>query len=58
MLINDEMLAHFCTTAENPSALAAALQVRYAGLADRITLYMPFVPGERDAWWAEVIAGL
>lgn len=50
MLITDEMLGEFClmTTAEN---LASDLKSRYAGLADRLTLYTPFVPGEKDDWW-------
>jgi probable F420-dependent oxidoreductase len=50
MLITDEMLGEFClrTTNEN---LAVDLKARYEGLADRLTLYTPFVPGEKDAWW-------
>ena len=50
MLITDEMLEEFClrTTTEN---LASDLKSRYAGLADRLTLYTPFVPGEKDEWW-------
>jgi probable F420-dependent oxidoreductase len=55
MLITDEMLDEFClrTTTEN---LASALRSRYKGLADRLTLYSPFVPGEKDAWWKELAA--
>ena len=55
MLITDEMLDEFClrTTTEN---LAAALKSRYEGLADRLTLYSPFVPGEKDEWWKELVA--
>ncbi len=50
MLITDEMLNEFClhTTEAN---LATDLKARYEGLADRLTLYTPFVPGEKDAWW-------
>jgi probable F420-dependent oxidoreductase len=50
MLITDEMLNEFClrTTSEN---LVADLKSRYEGLADRLTLYTPFVPGEKDEWW-------
>jgi probable F420-dependent oxidoreductase len=50
MLITDEMLNEFClmTTQEN---LASDLKKRFDGIADRITLYTPFVPGEKDAWW-------
>jgi len=50
MLITDEMLAEFClmTTQEN---LAGDLKKRFGGIADRLTLYTPFVPGEKDDWW-------
>ena len=50
MLITDEMLGEFClmTTTEK---MAADLKTRYNGLADRLTLYTPFVPGEKDDWW-------
>lgn len=53
MLITDEMLAEFClmTTQED---LASDLKKRYDGIADRITLYTPFVPGEKDEWWREM----
>ena len=55
-LISDEMLATFATSA-SPAELAAALRERYAGLADRLTLYTPFVPGQRDAFWKALLAG-
>ena len=50
MLITDEMLHEFClvTTQEK---LANDLKKRYAGIADRLTLYTPFVPNEKDEWW-------
>ena len=50
MLITDEMLNEFCliTTQEN---LATDLKKRFGGIADRLTLYTPIVPGEKDAWW-------
>lgn len=53
MLITDEMLNEFCllTTQEN---LAVDLMKRFGGIADRITLYTPFVPGEKDAWWKKL----
>jgi hypothetical protein len=53
-LVSDEMLNTFATVAEEDE-LAAALQERYAGLADRLTLYTPFVPGERDAFWHQLV---
>ena len=53
MLITDEMLNEFClvTTQEN---LANDLKKRYNGIADRLTLYTPFVPKEKDDWWKEL----
>jgi probable F420-dependent oxidoreductase len=54
-LITDQMLETFAVIADE-NDLAAALQKRYNGLADRITLYMPFVPGKRDAFWKRLAA--
>jgi probable F420-dependent oxidoreductase len=53
MLITDEMLNEFCmmTTQENA---ANDLKKRYAGIADRLTLYTPFIPSEKDEWWKEL----
>lgn len=56
MLITDEMLAAFVTQAESAAALAEALKSRYEGIADRLTLYTPFVPGEKDAFWSDLLA--
>ena len=53
-LITDEMVATFATVAEEGD-LAEALKERYTGLADRLTLYIPFVPGERDAFWQRLL---
>jgi probable F420-dependent oxidoreductase len=50
MLITDEMLSEFCLVTDE-SRLADELKKRYNGLADRLTLYTPFVPGEKDEWW-------
>jgi len=59
MLITDEMLNEFCLVAdEDPSTgsgLADELKKRYEGIADRLTLYTPFVPGERDEWWRKLV---
>jgi probable F420-dependent oxidoreductase len=49
-LINDDMLKEFCVQAPE-SRLAEAIHERYDSLADRITLYMPFVPGGQDQFW-------
>ena len=50
MLITDEMLNEFAVVTEEDK-LAEELKKRYAGIADRLTLYTPFVPGEKDEWW-------
>ncbi len=54
-LVSDAMLSEFMTEAASPKSLAAALKERYAALADRLTLYLPFRPGEKDDWWRDVI---
>lgn len=56
-LITDEMLRAFCVEAD-PDDLGTALRERYRGLLDRVTVYSPFVPGERDAFWTSVIEGV
>ncbi|HSL45804.1 MAG TPA: TIGR03617 family F420-dependent LLM class oxidoreductase [Anaerolineales bacterium] len=50
MLITDEMLAEFCLITEEDT-LVDELKRRYTGIADRLTLYTAFVPGEKDEWW-------
>jgi hypothetical protein len=50
------MLDEFCLITEEHK-LADELKQRYEGIADRLTLYIPFVPGERDEWWREVTKG-
>ncbi len=49
-LISDEMLHTFAVVA-SPADLPAALEARYRGLADRLSLYTPFVPGQKDDLW-------
>ena len=49
LLITDEMLDEFCLVTEE-SKLAHDLKKRYDGIADRLTLYAPFVPEENDRW--------
>ena len=53
MLITDEMLNEFAVVTEE-NKLADELKKRYEGIADRLTLYTPFVPGEKDEWWREL----
>ena len=53
-LVTDEMLDAFAVRAA-PDELGPALNERYEGLIDRVALYLPFVPGERDGLWQTVI---
>jgi probable F420-dependent oxidoreductase len=53
-LITDDMLAAFAIEA-TPEEIGPALKERYEGLIDRVSLYLPFVPGERDEFWQTVI---
>ena len=55
--ITDEMLQSFAVVAP-AEELAASLRTRYNGLADRLMLYLPFRPGERDDFWRRLIKGL
>src|SRR6185503_17638794 len=57
MLITDEMLDEFCVVTDEAS-LADELKKRYGGIADRLTLYSPFVPEERDGWWKRLVENL
>jgi probable F420-dependent oxidoreductase len=49
-LITDEMLSQFCLLAEEAN-LGPALRDRYGGIADRVSLYAPFLPDKRDGFW-------
>lgn len=53
-LITDDMLEAFVVEAR-PAELGPALQERYDGLLDRVALYVPFVPGEREKFWRSVL---
>jgi hypothetical protein len=55
MLITDEMLSEFCLVTEEDK-LTDELKKRYEGIADRLTLYSPFVPGEKDEWWNGLVS--
>jgi probable F420-dependent oxidoreductase len=56
-LVSDEMLAAFAVEA-TPDELGAALIERYEGLIDRVSLYLPFVPEERDGFWRKVMESM
>ena len=53
-LISDEMLGAFAVEAA-PAEVGDALKERYEGLIDRVSLYAPFIPGERDEFWQATI---
>ena len=53
-LITGEMLDAFCVEAA-PEEVGPALEERYEGLIDRVALYTPFVPDERDDFWRATI---
>jgi probable F420-dependent oxidoreductase len=55
--ITDEMLETFAVVAPS-GELGRALARRYTGLADRLTLYLPFRLGERDAFWKSLVGEL
>jgi probable F420-dependent oxidoreductase len=54
-LISAEMLATFATVA-SAADLPQALLSRYQGLVDRLGLYSPFIPGERDGFWQALLS--
>ncbi len=56
-LISDDMLAEFAVVAL-PGDLPAALRERYHGLVDRLGIYSPFLPGERDDFWKYLLHNL
>jgi probable F420-dependent oxidoreductase len=53
MLVTDEMLSEFCLVTEEEH-LADGLKKRYEGIADRLALYLPFVPGENEGRWRKL----
>ncbi len=55
--ISDEILKTFTVVAD-PQDVPYALKERYAGLVDRLGLYIPYAPGERDDFWQHLIETL
>lgn len=53
-IITDEMLNEFAVVSALED-LVVSLQRRYHDIADRITVYTPFMPGERDPFWKRLI---
>jgi len=56
-LITDEILHTFCLVTDAES-LPEKLKERYKGIADRLTLYTPFVPGEKDEFWSNLVQNM
>ena len=56
-LVDDSMMAAFAVDVE-PADAGPALRERYGGLADRITLYQRFVPGQDDEFWRSLLQAL
>lgn len=55
-LITDEMLAELAVEGGTLGEAAQRMKERYTGVVDRVAIYMPFEPGERDEEWAEAAA--
>jgi len=55
-LIDDQMLNTFAIVSDDAD-LPGALLERYQGLVDRLSLYLPLRPGERDDFWVQLIDG-
>lgn len=56
-LITDEMLYTFAIEAA-PDEVGSAVKERYEGLIDRVALYLPFVPGEKDEFWRKTVKSM
>jgi hypothetical protein len=54
VLIDDHMLDAFAVIA-GPDDLPGRLMERYLGLADRLMVYQPFIPGNRDEFWKGLV---
>ena len=59
-MISDEMLhayaiVHAYAIEAAPDEIGHVLKERYEGLTDRVALYVPFMPGERDGFWRATI---
>jgi len=55
--VTDEMLDEFCISGP-VDEIGKKLRTRYDGLLDRVSLYLPFRPGENDAGLKRIIADL
>jgi hypothetical protein len=55
-LISNDIL-EACAVIAPAADLPAALAKRYGGLVDRLGIYIPFKPGDRDAFWKHLLQG-
>ncbi len=55
--IDTQMLNTFALVSPEEE-LASRLKEQYAGVTDRLGLYLPFTPGQRDELWKNIIEGL
>lgn len=53
-MIDTDMLGMFALVGE-AGKLAEDLKQRYMGIVDRLSIYSPFIPGERDPFWRELL---
>ncbi len=53
-LISDEMLTELAVIGRREH-IGDLLRRKYDGLLERISLYLPYVPGSDDDWWQDVV---
>lgn len=56
-MIDANMLETFALVGE-AGQLAEDLKQRYLGLVDRLSIYSPFIPGEQDRFWRELLRAI
>jgi probable F420-dependent oxidoreductase len=56
-LIDEEILSEIAVIGK-AKELPQKIHDRYEGLTDRLGLYLPFIPGERDPFWGDLLEGL
>jgi hypothetical protein len=54
-LVTPDMLAEIAVEGDTLEDAAREACARYDGLLDRLSLYMPFVPGDRDDEWQAAV---
>lgn len=56
-LVDESMINTFAIVAP-VEELADKIYERYAGLADRLGLYIPYTPGQRDPFWKTIVTSI